>query len=248
MGRGLQGKTIRDGYLPAVGAAFGIAYESGALLVNPMAGLKVRAPKPVKLRDRDLTDDEAATILRASLAPSPPKLADHHALARRWVPWLCAYTGARVGEITQLRAMDIKQEAGVWCIHITPEAGSVKTNEARLVPLHSHLISQGFADLAKAGDETPLFYDKDAGNEINPGSKIKAAALAKWARSLGVTAPQPNHGWRHRFKTMTRTAGIPEYVADKIQGHAPASQSRRYGSVPITTLRDAIELLPRYEV
>lgn len=164
------------------------------------------------------------------------------------MPWLCAYTGARVGEITQLRAMDIRLEGDIWCIHITPDAGGVKTNEARLVPLHSHLIAQGLTQLAKADDDTPLFYTKGAGNEVNPGSKIRATAIAKWVRSLGITAPQPNHGWRHRFKTMTRAANIPEYQADAIQGHAPATQSRDYGLAPLAILQAAIDQLPMYEL
>ena len=243
---GLAKKTIVDGYLPAARAAFAMAFEAGEIPANPVTGLKVRAPKPTKLRDSDLTDDEAATVLRACLGPQPVKLAASHLLARRWVPWLCAYTGARVGEITQLRAMDIKLEGGIWCIHITPEAGGVKTNEARLVPLHSHLIAQGLTQLAKADDATPLFFAKGAGNEVNPGSKIRAADIAKWVRSLGIKAPQPNHGWRHRFKTMTRAAEIPEYLADAIQGHAPASQSRKYGTAPLATLQGAIDQLPMY--
>ncbi|AZI35940.1 putative site-specific recombinase [Caenibius tardaugens NBRC 16725] len=245
---GLSRKTIVDGYLPAIRAAFAIAHDDGELPANPAAGLTVRAPKPVKPRERDHSDGEAATILRAALQPQPPKLTKHHALARRWVPWLCAYTGARVGEMTQLRAMDIQKEGGIWYVLISPEAdGGVKTNEARKVPLHSHLVEQGITQLAKAGDATPLFYRQGAGNEINPASKIRASDLAKWVRSLGIITPQPNHGWRHRFKTQSRAAGIPEHIADKIQGHAPRHEGGKYGSVPLATLRDAIEKLPRYQ-
>lgn len=246
--KGLAKKTIVDGYLPAARAALAVAHDDGAIPVNPAAGLKVRAPKAVKLLERDLSDDEAATILRASLQPQPVRLAAKHALARRWVPWLCAYTGARVGEITQLRATDIRQEQGIWVVHITPEAGPVKTNEARSVPLHPHLIEQGLLKLAQAEDVSPLFHAKGAGNEVNPASKIRASDLAKWVRSLGVTVPQPNHGWRHRFKTVARVVGILENDADRIQGHAPSYQGRKYGRTPLPLLRDAIERLPRYEV
>lgn len=246
--QGLSTKTVVDGYLPAVRSAFAVAYEDEAIPSNPASGLKVRGPKTIKLRERDLTDDEAVTILRASLEPQSERLSPEHALARRWVPWLCAYTGARVGEITQLRAKDIVHESGIWCINITPEAGSVKTDEARLVPLHSHLVEQGVADLAMVGDETPLFYTQSAGSEVNPGSKLRASDIAKWVRSQGVTAPQPNHGWRHRFKTKARVAEIPEYLADKIQGHVAATQGRNYGSNPLALMRDAIEKLPRYEL
>jgi integrase len=245
--KGLAKKTIVDGYLPAVRAALAIAHDDGLISANPASGLKVRAPKPVRLRERDLTDDEAKLILRAALGPQPAGLAEKNALARRWVPWLCAYTGARVGEITQLRAMDIRQEEGVWVAHITPEAGPIKTYEARSVPLHPHLIEQGIVKLAHAGDAAPLFYNEGTGNAVNPASKIRAADLAKWVRTLGVTAPQPNHGWRHRFKTVTRAVGIPEHVADRIQGHTPRNAGGKYGFVPLATLRDAIDRIPRYE-
>jgi integrase len=245
--KGLAKKTIVDGYLPAVRAALAIAHDDGLIPANPASGLKVRAPKPVKLRERDLTDDEAETILRASLEPQPARLAEKHALARRWVPWLCAYTGARVGEMTQLRAMDIREDGGVWII--TPEAGSVKTGAARSVPIHSHLIEQGILQFAKPGDASPLFYREGAGNAINPAHKIRAADLAKWVRSLGVDDPevQPNHGWRHRFKTVARSVGIPADIRDAIQGHVARTEGEKYGGQPLALLRQAIERIPRYE-
>jgi len=247
--KGLAKKTIVDGYLPAVRAAFAVAHDDGSIAGNPASGLTVRAPKALQLRERDLNDDEAATILKAASGDHSVRLAPEHALARRWVPWLCAYTGARVGEITQLRAMDIRQDGDVWIIHITPEAGSVKTGKARSVPIHSHLIEQGILALAKQGDTSPLFYREGAGNEINPASKVRAADLAKWVRTLGVDDPkvQPNHGWRHRFKTMSRAVGILEYDADRIQGHTPRYEGGKYGSGSLAALRDAIERLPRYE-
>lgn len=246
--KGLAKKTIAAGYVPAIRVPFTTAFEDGIIEVNPASALKVRAPKAVKLRERDLTDDEAATILTAALGPQPAGLADHHARARRWVPWLCAYTGARVGEITQLRAMDIQQEAGIWFIHITPDAGSVKNAEARKVPLHSHLIEQGFIKLAKAGDATPLFYRNGAGNEINPASKVRAGDLAKWVRTLGVTAPQPNHGWRHRFKTQAFAVNMDSEAADIAQGHVPRAEAGKYGQRGLPRLQVEIEKLRRYDL
>jgi integrase len=244
--KGLAKKTITAGYVPPVRVTLGLAFDDGTLATNPASNLKVNAPKPVEARERDLTMAEAITILSAALAPQPAKLAQEHSRARRWVPWLCAYTGARVGEITQLRAQDIKREEGVWFIHITPEAGSVKTGKARKVPLHSHLIEQGFLDLAKPGNATPLFYREGAGNKVNPAAKIRASDLAKWVRGLGVTAPQPNHGWRHRFKTVAFDVKIDPEVADIIQGHEPRTQAGRYGQRGLVRLKEEIEKLPRY--
>lgn len=244
--KGLAKKTILAGYIPAIRVPFNLALEDSLLSVNPAAGLKVLAPKSVKLRDHDLTNEEALKILRATREPQSAKLSEFNRLARRWVPWLLAYTGARVSEITQIRACDIQQESDIWFIDITPTAGSTKNGEARKVPLHSHLIEQGFTSFAKPGSETPLFYQDGAGNENNPAPSLCASSLAKWVRTLGIDAPQPNHGWRHRFKTTARTVGMEEYVADKIQGHAPTNQSRGYGQVTLSVLQAGIELLPRY--
>ena len=64
--------------------------------------------------------------------------------AKRWVPWLAAYTGARVGKLAQLRKQDVAREGEHWIIRLTPDAGTIKTNEARTVVLHPHLVELGF--------------------------------------------------------------------------------------------------------
>jgi len=247
----LSVKTVQDSYLPAVKIILADAVAQGLIPSNPAAGIKVRGPKPTQTRGKGLTDAEAETILKAALGPHPKSLPAFTALARRWVPWVCAYTGARVNEITQLRAMDIRQEDGVWVIHITPEAGSVKTRKARKVPIHSHLIEQGFHKLGREGDATPLFYDPKA---MRGGSKTATQAtkmgerLAKWVRSLGIEGVQPNHGWRHRFKTIARAVRMDAEARDAIQGHAPQTEGQAYGEWPLDALRTEVEKLGRYPV
>ncbi len=247
--RGLAVKTITDSYIPAVRVSLALAYEDELIPANPASGLKVRGPKTAETHDKDHSDEAAKAILKAAMKGQPNTLPERHRLARRWVPWICAYTGARVGEITQLRAMDIRQEEGVWVFRITPEAGSTKDSKARSVPIHSHLIEQGVIALARTNDATPLFYDvpKGGGSKVNPLPKQRASKLAAWVRSLGVTTPQPNHGWRHRFKTVARSVGIPAEERDAIQGHVPRTEGEKYGKQPLENLRAAIEKLPRYE-
>ena len=41
-------------------------------------------------------------------------------------------------------AQDVITQDGVHAIRITPEAGAVKGGSARLVPIHKHVIAQGF--------------------------------------------------------------------------------------------------------
>jgi integrase len=245
-------KTVNDKYLAAVRTVFGWAADNRKIAANPTVGIKVRQGKKTKLRSKGLTDAEAHTILIATLAAAP-NLPPDHQRARRWVPWLCAYSGARVNEITQLRKEDIFTENGVPVMRITPEAGRTKTNEARVVPLHPHLIEQGFANMVEALPAGPLFYDpsrRRGGTEENPLSKKMGERLAAWVREIGVSDPNvaPNHGWRHRFMSVGRTAGIPLPALDAIQGHAGRTDGEQYGDWPTQALLPHIERLPRYVV
>lgn len=250
LARGLSVRTVRGTYRSALARVFKIAFDRGRLASNAIIGLEVIGPKVIQTKRKEINDSEAALILKAALGPHPKGLSKAHALARRWVPWICAYTGARVNEITQLRAMDIRQEDGVWVFHITPEAGSVKTRKARSVPIHSCLIEQGVLDLAKAGDQTPLFYDLAAskgGSERHPPHTLMGGKLAKWVRGLGITEVEsPNHGWRHRFKTLARVHGMNAEARDRLQGHAVRSESEAYGGWPAAALRAEVEKLPGY--
>jgi integrase len=79
-------------------------------------------PKKHRLRETQaLLPEEWRTILRAALAitdPGTPDLA-----ARRWAPWLCAYTGARPGEMTQLRGVGVIERDGIHGLRITHASG-----------------------------------------------------------------------------------------------------------------------------
>ncbi|EGD60847.1 integrase family protein [Novosphingobium nitrogenifigens DSM 19370] len=250
-GKTLDANTVRNAYLAAAKAVFQAAVDNGRLPSNPVADVKVRAPKKARLRDPSLTDDEAHLILSAALSVTysqPPHPAEY---ARRWVPWICAYTGARVSEITQLRKCDVVEREGVWAIHITPEAGSVKTEEARWVPLHSHLIEQGFVAFVQASREGPLFYvpRKEEKPGQPPAYKRTGERLAAWVREIGVTDPavQPNHGWRHRFKTVGR-GRLDAEARDRIAGHKPRTEGEAYGTWTLRSLSEQVEKLPRYDL
>lgn len=250
-------KTIRETYVSAIKAVLNYAVEERIIEKNPILGLNVREKKQPVLRGRDFTDQEAKTILLAATSVSLDRITSNAPretlLARRWVPWLCAYTGARVNELTQLREMDIKYRDGIWLIHITPEAGRIKNNKAREVPLHPHLLEQGFHELARNDSERPIFYDPSrakGGSEANPQSKKVGERLALWVRKLGVTdeGVAPNHGWRHVFKTRGRTAGLDAGALDVIQGHAPANEGQNYGGWSAQALDREMRKLPYFQL
>lgn len=123
----------------------------------------------------------------------------------------------------------------------------MKTDEARDVPLHAHLIEQGFIDFVTKAKPGPLFLipAKD-GDVLGPLQGVKNR-LAEFVREV-FTDPRvaPNHGWRHRFKSIARDVGIDLELRNAIQGHAARSVAEEYGEVSITAKAIAIDKLPRY--
>ncbi len=210
-------------------------------------------PRRTKLRERDFTKAEAVAILAATLQPMPARMTDGHRMARRWIPWLCAYSGARVGEIAQLRGQDFAQVEGIWRYRITPEAGTVKTQEAREVPLHAHLIEQGFLDVVKAKGSGPLFYDPARLRSDHEGNRHVAKVgerLATWVRKdVGITDKgiKPNHAWRHTFKTIGAEAGLEDRVLDDIEGHSARSVGADYQRSTLKAMSNALARFPRFE-
>jgi integrase len=174
------------------------------------------------------------------------------------VPWLCAYTGARVGELTQLRVQDTELRACGPVLRITPDAGTVKTGKARTVPIHPHLVEMGLLDYVEAvkarlGKQGPLFFRPPARPSRNPsyrGSAVKARErLAKWVRELGITDSgiQPSHAWRHSFKRRAARAGIEPRIRDGICGHTPRTVAESYELPTVEDMAVAIQKLPRWK-
>lgn len=245
---GMSNVTVRDVYVAAAKATLQYAVDQGTLAENPAAGVKVRVREAPLERDKGFDGKEAETILSATLRKPSDKISVEMAMARRWAPWICAYTGARVNEITPVAWRDFVRRDGIWMIRIRAENN--KTRKFREVPLHSHLIEQGLLDYAKSRGSRPLFYDprrSRGGKDSNPHHKKVGERLAEWVRSLGIDLRvAPNHGWRHRFSTVSRVAGMPEDVRNIVQGHAGAKVADRYGETwPLVALRE-IEKLPRY--
>ncbi|UPK40812.1 tyrosine-type recombinase/integrase (plasmid) [Bradyrhizobium sp. 186] len=246
---GMKNITVRDVYLAATKAMFQFAVDQGLLAENPAKEVRVRVRKKVKEREKGFDGEEAKTILTATLRPLSHLISEEMAAARRWLPWIGAYTGARINELTPLTAADFVKRDGIWIIRI--RGANNKTRTYREVPLHGHLIEQGLLYYAKSRGKRPLFYDPGrsrGGKDSNPHHKKVAERIAEWVRALGIEGVAPNHGWRHRFSSIARFVGMPEDVRNIIQGHAGGKVADDYGETwPLVALRE-IEKLPRYVV
>lgn len=266
-------KTVNFQYIAAAKAVFGWAArpktdDGGALLdANPFANFKMGArngaKKAVKLRERSFRFEEMSILLPAAQATILPPKATGMLKAKRWAPWLLAYTGARPGEICQLRKQDLRQVQDRWALRLTPEAGTIKDREARIVPVHLHLIEMGLIEFIQGQGEGPLFFQPSALRRTTPDDPSNprrfphekvANKLAGWVRDLGIKDPgiKPNHAWRHTFKTRALVEGIDSVVADFICGHSPKTVGDAYyaleGDAGWPALVRAIDAFPRYRV
>jgi integrase len=235
--------------LSALKAVFGWAVANGRVQSNPAQGVTIKLGTPRKVRSQGFSDDEARAILAAALSYVPGTgERPYTAFAKRWVPWLCAFTGARVGEIAQLRRQDLRREGDDWVIRITPDAGTVKTNQARDVVLHPQLVELGFPEFVQDRPDGPLFLAPGLSDVLGPLQTLKNR-LGEFARSIvpdrGV---KPTHGWRHRFKTVGMQAGVEGRILDAIQGHSGRSVSQSYGEVTIVTMSAAMRRLPPFDL
>ncbi len=252
----LTAKTVSDIHLSSVRSLFGWAVDNERLIENPAATVRQPKPRKVRSREKGFTDDEALAVLRLSRSYEPNadqwgyvREKAHLVAAKRWAPILCAFTGARISEITQLRKEDVRQEGDRWIIRITPDAGTVKAGGYRDVPLHQQIVELGFIDFVKAAAAGPLFHGGTVPKDYAAKAKRISNQIADWLRKSGAIPDdidQPNHAWRHRLKTKASELGIDSRVIDAIQGHAGRTAGDEYGDVTTMAKARAIDQFLSY--
>jgi integrase len=248
-------QTIATVWKTALKTVFGWALGEKLVKSNPYKEVRISVPRRnVERETKAFTTEEAEKILKAALAYKSPITVDER--ARRWVPWICAYTGARAGEITQLRGADIQKRGDDYFARLSPSAGKMKTRKARTVPIHQHLVEQGLITFVEEAGSGPLFYvparARPAGKPepVQSPAERTRARVGDWVRSLGITDPElsPNHAWRHTFKARAERFGMSEKYSDAITGHAPPTAGRAYGKPTAEDLAEALRRFPRYDL
>lgn len=248
---GVTARAINKNDMVAVGSVMGwAASRQGKKLLpdNPVRGVRLDEPRRVVERERTFREQEVAAILSAASAVKPDEDNPTFAAARRWCPWLAAYSGARIAELTHLEKRDIRTEAGIAVMDLRV----TKTGEPRTVPLHAQLIKQGFLEFVGAAQPGPLFFDPKRHGKASSTSpaEMRGHKVAKWVRATANldAAVDPNHGWRHTWKTIALGAGIEERLRDAITGHRAASVGRRYETPSLAMLSAAMNRFPMYNV
>lgn len=201
--RGVVGWGVRNGLLPGP---------------NPFDGMAPKVSKRGPAAREGFTDEEAAALLRAARKETG---------WRRWVPWLLAFSGARIGEVADLRRKDVRQEGGVWVLDVVPSAvNALKTAEAqRMIPVHPALVAEGFLAYVTGLPESGPLWPDLAPNAAGSRAELAGVRHGEWVRkAVGITEARkaPAHSWRHRMEDQLRVARVAPEAQDAIMGHVNA--------------------------
>ena len=162
-----------------------------------------------------------------------------------WYPevLVLAYTGMPPGELYELRWSDIDWERGVVTVSRAVwrgEVGGTKTGKTRemVVPrllvdvLREHQAEQGTIG------HTLIFPAGHGGHRLTQTLRTTCVRLS---RRLGCPQVTP-YVLRYTFRTLVRSAGIPEELVSGIQGHS-LEVGRSYFRGHLDAKRGAVEAL-----
>jgi integrase len=222
---GLKASTVKN-KLTVASTLFGWALENRRIAENPAKSIRLYARKERTKARMPYTSEDARLVLSSARLERKAE--------RRWVPWLLAFTGARLGEVCDATAQDIRKIDGIWCLDINEHnrGREIKNiHSIRTVPLHPAVIAEGFLEyVSSLPEKGPLFPDVPPdrfGQRAGNGTK----RVSRWIRSLGLTDTRkdPNHAWRHYVTDQLRNAGVPKDMRDRIIGHRLPDEAEKYG-------------------
>lgn len=243
-------KTARDRFT-WVKSLLGYAFRELELIPKqPWQGMEIKVSKGQTRRP--WKDDELQQLFSQPLFTTyeTPKGKKSGSDAAYWVPLMALYSGARIGELSQLRTCDFGVLDGIPMLTITDsgEGQRVKSDAGlRSIPIHPELVRLGLLEYVQA--------IREAGHEslwpilrIDP--ERPGLTLSNWfgeyRRSVGLTERYPDfHSFRHSVRTRMARAKVPEKVQDSITGHETQGSvgTKVYQDVSLEDRLEAIQAI-----
>jgi integrase len=205
--------TTANAYIAAFTAVMQFAVNEGLLAASPGNKLKLRSEGITASELRlPFTNDELQKMFSSALPE-----ADAHP-SKRWLPVLGLLTGARLGELAQLRRDNILNQDGVTLISIQ---GQIKTAASkRMVPVHPELKRLGFLDFINEVTPDARLFPELRMSSDGYLSEEFSRIFGKHLRSLGIDTPRRRsfHCLRHNYRRALLEAGVSLEITNALCG------------------------------
>lgn len=113
---------------------------------------------------------------------------------------------------------------------------------------YGHLLEQGVLEFARSRGGRSLFYDpgRHSGKATTDPPEIRSRKMAAWVRETVKlnSAVEPDHAWRHTWKSTALGVGIAERISDAITGHSVKAVSRGYEPPHVKMLAESAVPVP----
>ncbi|EIY8042895.1 tyrosine-type recombinase/integrase [Vibrio vulnificus] len=224
------------------------------LSTSPFDGVTIKQPtiKASEERQRWSHDALARLFKHDNFKTIPNELTPQAKREDFWIPLILLFSGARTGEICQLKTRDIILHKGTWCLDINDrgEDRHLKTAASkRLVPIHRKLIDWGvleYVEYRRKHNKVNLFDLTPTGPD-NDWYKRFSVRFARVLTSMGFVGKQrPTlHSFRHTFIDELQQQGVPENETSELVGHTKRGIAYgRYGkTVNIERLNNVVQTL-----
>lgn len=186
---------------------------------------------------------------------------------RWWIPAIALYTGARVNEIAQLRAADIRMDNDAMCFYFKvvedeeeeyvegmQERTFKNATSQRVVPIAKPLLEAGLLEFVQEVRDAGLlrlFPQLKAGvnkhtGELN-GAGYSVAHIQQFGEYLrehtDLKRGVGTHAFRHTIASALRLTAVAPAVVASITGHGDDMERGKYKNLDRYTQQEAPETL-----
>ena len=225
---------------------FNYAHHNHYMDINPIENMHIKQRKKPNELVAPFDNNDLIKIFHSDRYMKDK----HYHNFMHWMPILGLFTGARIGELAQIKTSNLKHtEDGIWYLDIE---GELKSDYAeRKVPLHPYIIEDlkfpEYVKRVKAQGHEKLFW------MLKPTKGRWGHTVTNWftryKENIGLTNDDKGrrksfHSFRHTFTTYMKHEGVSETMIKEVIGHSVNDITMgRYGDkYPVKKLYEEVIL------